>query len=74
MASITEVQEIPDDGWVSVTGAATKLGVRYLKARDLMTTGRLGEVLRTESGRYYVSEEGVEEERARREERGVNTG
>lgn len=43
-----------EDEWVSITEAGIILGVRYLKARDLMTTGQLGEIHQTDSNRYFV--------------------
>lgn len=48
-----------DDGWVSITRAAVMLKIRYLKCRDLMTQGLLGDVRETR-GRYYVKREAVE--------------
>ena len=46
--------EKQEDEWISITQAGIVLGVRYLKARDLMTTGQLGEIRQTSSNRYFV--------------------
>jgi hypothetical protein len=48
-----------NEGWISITQAGILLGVRYLKARDLMTQGFLGEVHSTDTGRYYVHRDDV---------------
>lgn len=50
------VSESIEEGgeWISITQAAMILKQRYLKTRDLVSQGDLGEVRQTQSGRYYV--------------------
>lgn len=73
MTRLNEVEERPGEGWISITKAGMMLGVRYLKARDLASTGKLGEVKRTPSNRYFVEEEKVLEYREKRKARGIET-
>lgn len=44
---------------MSLTQAGIMLKMRYLRVRDLASQGLLGEVQRTETGRYYVKESAV---------------
>lgn len=44
---------------MSLTQAGIMLKMRYLRVRDLASQGLLGEVKRTETGRYYVKESAV---------------
>lgn len=53
-------KDLKEQGWISLTRAGIILGVRYLKVRDLMTQGHLGEIRETSTGRYYLNREEVE--------------
>lgn len=53
---------MPDD-LIGITEAATILKLRYQRARDEATQGRLGEVKREENGRMFVSRAAVERRR-----------
>lgn len=44
---------------MSLTQAGIMLKMRYLRVRDLASQGLLGDVKRTETGRYYVKESAV---------------
>ena len=52
--------DLPPGDWISVVRAAQLLKVRYLKARDLVSQGELGEVHITSSNRHYVRLQEVE--------------
>lgn len=60
--------EVEADDWIPLSEAGFILNVRYLRVRDLASTGRLGPVKRNETGRYFVRRSAVMAyERKRRE-------
>ena len=60
--------DVEADDWIPLSEAGFILRVRYLKVRDLASTGQLGPVKRNEAGRYFVRRSAVMAyERKRRE-------
>lgn len=51
--------DVEADDWIPLSEAGFILKVRYLKVRDLASTGRLGPVKRNEAGRYFVRRSAV---------------
>lgn len=51
--------DVKNDDWISLTEASAILKRRYLKTRDLMLKGELGEIKNNETNRYFVRESAV---------------